>query len=114
MPYIGIQVNHSLDTQQERAIQAKLEEAITLLPGKSSRWLMTSFKGDVHFYFQGDGNTPAAFVDVRIFGGSDRASYEQLTAALTSILTKELGTPSDRIYVVYGETENWGWNGSNL
>ena len=49
-----------------------------------------------------------------MFGSSDRASYEKLTAAVTTILGEELGIAPERVYVAYGETDNWGWNGGNF
>lgn len=114
MPYIGTKVNVPLNQQRERSIQAKLDEAIALLPGKSARWLMTSFEDGVRLHFQGDSVSPAAFVEVKVFGSSDRASYEKLTAAVTTILGEELGIAPERVYVAYGETDNWGWNGGNF
>jgi len=37
-----------------------------------------------------------------------------LTSNITGILLDTLKIPTDRIYVSYMCTENWGWNSSNF
>ena len=113
MPCIQTKTNVEITPQTEKALKSKFGKAIELLPGKSESWLMLSFEGGSHLYFKGT-EEPAAFVDVEIFGKADKASYGRLTASITEILGKELSIDPARIYVHYGETENWGWNGSDL
>ena len=113
MPCIQTKTNVEITPETEKTLKSEFGKAIELLPGKSEEWLMLSFEGNSRLYFQGtDG--PAAFVDVEIFGKADKASYGRLTASITEILGKELSIPPARIYVHYGETEHWGWNGSNF
>jgi hypothetical protein len=75
---------------------------------------MLTFEENISIYFQGDGRQPAAFVEVKIYGKSNSASYEAMTSAITEILHQELDICPSRIYVKYEETPYWGWNGHNF
>lgn len=113
MPCIQTKTNIEITPQTEKILKLKFGKAISLLPGKSENWLMLSFEGHSHLYFQGT-DEPAAFIDVEIFGKSDKTAYSRMTAVITKILGEELSIKPSRIYVHYGETEYWGWNGSNF
>lgn len=113
MPCIQTKTNVEIPPQTEKILKTEFGKAIGLLPGKSETWLMLSFEGDCHLYFQGS-DKPAAFVNVDIYGKSDRASFDRLTASISTTLQKELSIDPARVYVRYGETDHWGWNGSNF
>ena len=74
---------------------------------------MVSLSADEHLYFKGS-NSPAAFVDVSIYGRDNAQAFNALTASICDILNDELNIPSNRIYVKYTSTEHWGWNGGNF
>lgn len=114
MPYINAAVSVPLSPEKEEALKAGLGEAITLIPGKTEKWLMVGLEGGRRLYFAGDGTKPAAFVEVMILGRSDKQSYTRVTAAICDLLGRELGIPADRVYVKYDESEHWGWNGGNF
>ena len=114
MPYIHTRVSVPLDTQQEERLKTELGKAIAILPGKSESWLMLGFEDNFRLYFKGSNEQPTAYVEVKIFGSADAASYDKLTARITDILYRELDIPTDRIYVKYEEVEYWGWNGHNF
>ena len=114
MPCIQTKVSVKMTEQQEKAIKAKLGQAISLIPGKSENWLMLTFEDGCKIYFQGDCDKPAAFVEVKIYGKANGSVYNQMTAAITDILSKELQIAPNRIYVKYEEVTYWGWNGNNF
>ncbi|MFU0827007.1 MAG: Tautomerase domain-containing protein [Lachnoclostridium sp.] len=114
MPYINTRTNVTISKEKEIEIKKKLGKAIELLPGKSENWLMVSFDDQKPMYFKGESNTGIAFVEVKIYGGADSASYNKLTAAITKILEEELNISPNHTYVKYEEVSNWGWNGSNF
>ncbi len=114
MPCIQTKVSVKMTDQQEKTIKEQLGKAISLIPGKSESWLMLTFEDDCHIYFQGDGKQPAAFVEVKIYGKANGDAYDQMTAAITQILSNELQIAPNRIYVKYEETAHWGWNGNNF
>lgn len=114
MPCIETKVTVALSPNQEERIKARLGEAISLLPGKSEQWLMCTFEDHSRIWFAGTNDAPAAYVEVKVLGGPNPAAYERLTAAITGILGEELAIPAERVYIKYGETPNWGWNGGNF
>lgn len=113
MPYINVKTNTAVSSEQECAVKTELGKAITAIPGKSESWLMVGIEPEHILYFKGD-NSPAAMVEVSVFGHADSSAYDRLTGSICSILSEQLAIDSARIYVKYSETENWGWNGSNF
>ena len=114
MPFIGTRVNIVLDEDKRERLKNRWDQAITLLPGKSPQWLMAGFEDGVSLSFQGDHQSPAAFVEVKVFGAVDAAASDRLTAAIPQALQEECGIAANRVYIVYEEIENWGWNGHNF
>ena len=84
MPFINSKVSVKITEEQEKELKTRLGQAISILPGKSESWLMTGFEDEYHLYFRGDNSQPAAFIDVALFGGPDRAAFERMTAELTN------------------------------
>lgn len=114
MPYIQTKVSVSITPEQEMNMKKQMGKAISLLPGKSERWLMVEFVDNCRLYFQGNADSPSAFIEVRLYGKAAETAYNELTGALSAIVTEQLGIPRDRIYVQYQETPYWGWNGQNF
>lgn len=113
MPYINVKTNVSVIKEKEINIKSALGMAITAIPGKSEGWLMVEIEPDSILYFRGE-DAPAAMVEVSIFGSASSNALTTLTSHITGILTDQLEIPSDRIYVKYTSTADWGWNGSNF
>ena len=114
MPFINAKISKTITKDEEKELKTKLGQAISILPGKSEHWLMTGFQDGYHLYFRGEDSEPAAFIEVAIFGGSDRDAFDRLTAEITKIFTGVLGIAADHIYIKYATTSDWGWNGSNF
>lgn len=113
MPNISSKINISLPKEKEISIKTKLGKAISLLSGKSEAWLMCSFQDNCALYFQGS-DSPAAFVEVQVYGRINSDEADKLTAEICSIFEAELSIPQNRIYVKYEEVSQWGWNGGNF
>ena len=113
MPFINVKTNQKVSAAQADAIKSQLGKAITAIPGKSEGWLMVGIEGEQMLWFKGT-DAPAAMVQVSIFGSASSNALGTLTAHITGILNDSLGIPSDRIYVSYASTNDWGWNGSNF
>lgn len=113
MPFINIKTNVNVSKEKADSVKAALGSAITAIPGKSEGWLMVGIEDGYRLYFKGtDG--PAAMVEVQLYGSASDNSMQTLTGSITDIIIDNFGISSDRIYVSYMLTENWGWNGSNL
>lgn len=112
MPCIQIKANVTISPEQEIRMKTSFGELMPLLY-KTEDWLMLSFEDRCRLYFKGSGEA-AAFVEVKLYGAADRRAYNQMTAAVTALLNKELNIPSERIYVKYEEVKYWGYDGSNF
>lgn len=112
MPFINVKTNVNISKDKETEVKTALGQAITAIPGKSEGWLMVGFEQDYTLYFKGT-DEPAAMVQVSLYGKASDNALNVLTSNITGILLK-LGISSDRIYVSYMMTDEWGWNGSNF
>lgn len=113
MPFIRTTTNRSVEKSTADKITAACGQAITLLRGKTEEWLMVEVTGDKNLYFKGS-DAPCAIAEVQILGKANPAELENLTDAMTKILSASLDISADRIYVRYEEVDHWGWNGSNF
>lgn len=114
MPFIDSKVSVKMSMEQEVLLKSKLGKAIEAIPGKSESWLMTAFADECHMYFRGDNSVPCAFIEVKVFGGENKAAFSKMTGEVCNIYEEVLGIPQDHIYVKYEACTNWGWNGSNF
>ena len=113
MPFIDVKTNVPVSVDKADIIKTALGQAITAIPGKSESWLMVGIEHEYKLWFRGTRDA-AAMVEVSVYGGASSSALSALTRNITDIITHQLGISSDRIYVKYSETENWGWNGSNF
>ena len=74
---------------------------------------MLEICGGCDMYFAGS-DAPCAFLEISLFGSAGSAAYAKATEAFTNDVVTVLGLPSDKIYIKYEETENWGWSGRNF
>ena len=114
MPFIDAKISKKITKEEEVELKTRLGQAISIIPGKSEQWLMAGFQDDYHLYFRGEDSSPMAFIEVRIFGGSDRNAFERMTAEITKIFGDVLGIAPDHMYIKYSATPDWGWNGRNF
>ena len=114
MPYISTKTNIELAKEKQDALAAEYGRIISLVPGKTERWLMLSFDDKISMYFGGKGDEPMAYIELSLFGGASDAVYDKLTAAICDAVSAETGIAPANIYVKYEEAEHWGWNGSNF
>ena len=113
MPFIDVKTNVSVSEEQKISIKSAMGRAITAIPGKSEGWLMVGIQPEYDLWFKGE-DAPAAMVEVSIFGSASSNALVTLTSHITGIRTDNIGIPSDRVYVKYTSTNQWGWNGSNF
>jgi phenylpyruvate tautomerase PptA (4-oxalocrotonate tautomerase family) len=114
MPFIDSKVSVKISEEQEKELKTRLGQAISLIPGKSESWLMTGFEDNYHLYFRGDNSEPMAYIEVRLFGGPNKAAFQKMTEAITKIFGDVLGIAPDHMYIKYSATPDWGWNGGNF
>lgn len=113
MPYIHTKTNIKITKEKEVSLKSAFGNAISLIPGKSERWLMLNFTDSERLWFAGE-SSPAAMLEVELFGRTTDAAYDSLTEKLTEIVSAELGIDPSRVYVKYEEIKHWGWNSANF
>lgn len=114
MPYCEILTSCKVSAQTQRLLDKEFGRIIELIPGKSERWVMTHTEDEAKMCFAGDSEAPCAMITVKTFGALTELQYDMLTKEFCSGVSKLLGVPADRIYVVYQPIENWGWHGANF
>ena len=114
MPFIATKTNKPITDATAKALKAAYASAIELLPGKTEKWLMLSFEGDVKMAFHGDDASPMAFLTVSLVGKAPSTAYDALTARLCEIMGEVLAIAPDMVYVKYEEVDHWGWNNINF
>ena len=86
---------------------------MTAALGESEGWLRVGIDDEVRLWCRGS-NEPPAMVEVSIYGNASSNALTTLTSHITGLLFDNLGISTDRIYVSYMSTQDWGWNGSNF
>ncbi len=114
MPFINTKTNVTITPDNEISIKTKLGQAISIIRGKSEGWLMLNFEDNSRLYFRGDGDTPSAFIEVKIYGAASSDEYEALTEKITEIISSELNISPSQIYIKYEEVTYWGYGGHNF
>lgn len=113
MPFINTKVTTAISLEQETKLRSELGKAIAAL-GKTESWLMLGFEDNCRLHFQGNNNSPSAFIEIKLFGKASDSAYDKMTALVTDIISSELAIPANRIYVKYEECSHWGWNSNNF
>lgn len=113
MPYIITKTNKTITPECEKQIKEELGKAITLVRGKTERWLMCEFEDSRRLWFSGTSEA-CAYCEIKLFGAAEKSEYDALTEKVTEILEKALDISGERIYIKYEEIANWGYNGTNF
>lgn len=113
MPYIDVKLTEKLTEEKKETIKSRLGQAISIL-GKPESFLMVGFEDEYDLYFAGNKMEKGAFISVQVYGGVNATQSNQMTGAISDILSEELQIPPDKVYVAYQGIENWGWSGRNF
>lgn len=111
MPLINSNVTVKLSEEEKDFLKAKMGEIIKEIPGKTEEWLMVSFDDDKTIYFKGQKMDHAAFVEVKIFGNTERIYKNNVADSLSSLFEEKLNIPKNSIYITFVEVKDWAWNG---
>lgn len=116
MPVVHTHCSEPIPASAREALKSAYGRAIEVVPGKSEAWLMCVFDESAPIYFAGDDSAPSACVEVSAFARSAVPSdaWERFTEEVTPVIARELGVDPSRLYIRYGWTPDFGWNGSNF
>jgi len=111
MPLINLQVSFSLRPEEKDNITKELGQLISLMPGRSEKYLMVSIKDEYTFYLAGKKLDRAAFMDLRLLGKESEAGQEMFVVKAQESLSKLLNIPVGNIYTNILEMPHWGARG---
>ena len=110
MPYLMIQTNVSPDDGTRTTLTRTLSKTVAELLGKPERYVMVAIETGTPMVFAGD-DSPLAYMELKSIGLPE-SSTSAFSESLCMLVEKELGIPSDRIYIEFtgAERHMWGWN----
>jgi len=110
MPYIQVNISQKLSDLQKSALTTRLGELITLIPGKTDAVTMVDIS-DGRSICKGGHPIDGGFVDLRLFGTTERPAKEAFTTAVFQAMQELLGIESDKLYLNILELDSWGSHG---
>ena len=113
MPNMHFYTNLTVPSETKTEIKKAFADAISLIPGKSEKWLMVIIEDGKSMYLGGS-DAPCGMVSIELLGSAEGKTYEKVTAEITQRLTKLLPLAPDRIYTKYSEYRHWGYNGEHF
>ena len=72
MPFINIKTNAALSQEKKGIIKRRLFDCISVIPGKSDRYLMVALEDGLDMAFHRESEANIAFTEVKLFGGSTK------------------------------------------
>jgi phenylpyruvate tautomerase PptA (4-oxalocrotonate tautomerase family) len=111
MPYIAINTAQKISDAQKEKIKTELGRLIAILPTKNEAGLLVDFSDSRTFYTAGE-NVQGAFIDLRLFHKSDFEPKKKFTEETLEMLSTELGTKKENMYLSIMEFDNFGAGGT--
>ena len=110
MPYLLIQTNLSIDTEQSQKLIQNASKIVADILGKAENYVMVTLQDSTQMMFAGD-SQPLAYLQLKSLGLPE-SSTGDFSKALCSLLNNELGIASERIYIEFSNPDRhmWGWN----
>jgi len=111
MPLINLQVSASLSSQDKDQITKELGKLVSLMPGRSEKYLMVGIKDEYTHYLAGQKLEKAAFIDLRLLGHESEEGQEAFVVQAQKALSNLLNIPINNIYTNILEMPHWGARG---
>lgn len=115
MPLLKMQLSKPVPAEKQAALLAAASKTMAAVTGKPEVYVMVTLDQGA-FSMSGKPAPEAAFLDVRAVGGLTPEVNRKLSKALCDLLQKELGIPSDCVFIscIDVPATNWGWKGQTL
>ena len=113
MPFIDSKITLPVSQEKRDIIKSELGKAMSII-SKPESFLMVGIEDNYDLYMGGKQLEKGAYVSVSLFGNASKAAYEKMTATICDLYEKELGIPTNAVYVTYHGVSDWGWNGTNF
>ena len=111
MPLINLQVTGQLSPRDKDNVTKELGQLISLMPGRSEKYLMVGYIDGCTHYLVGERLERAAFMELRLLGRESEAGQEAFVVAAQAAISKLLDIPIGNIYSNILEMPHWGARG---
>jgi phenylpyruvate tautomerase len=114
MPYVKIQVNRKLETEQGRELLKLVSQRVAKELSKPESYVMVELTDNPAMLFAGT-DAPAAMVELKSIG-LPSVLNRPLSKMISGMLNEQLGIEPSRVYVEFTDVtgSSWGWNGSTF
>jgi phenylpyruvate tautomerase PptA (4-oxalocrotonate tautomerase family) len=114
MPYLTVSTNAEVSAEAAASFLKEASKAVAEGAGKPEQYVMVKVAGGETLLFAGS-NTPAAFMEMKSIGFPAQG-VQALAGSLTDLVTKHLGVPKSRVFVVFTDVKApmWGLNGETF
>ena len=114
MPYLKIQTNQTVSSEQAQKLISKASGLVAEQLGKPEKYVMVALAPPVPMLFAGS-DAPTAYLELKSIGLPSSLTRD-LSRALCSLLENELAISQERVYIEFADAARamWGWNGSTF
>ncbi|AMK77319.1 MULTISPECIES: phenylpyruvate tautomerase MIF-related protein [Methylomonas] len=114
MPFLKLNTNATLDTEQKSKMLSELSQLLSKETGKPERYVMICLTEDNAMLFAGS-EAPLAYLECKSIGLSSNQA-KNLSVSICKLLNARLSISQDRIYIEFSNcpADFWGWNGSTF
>jgi phenylpyruvate tautomerase len=114
MPYLKIQTNQTVTSDQAQTLISKASELVASELGKPEKYVMVALSPPVPMVFAGT-DAPTAYLELKSIGLPSSRTGD-LSQALCALIENDLAISKDRVYIEFADAprDMWGWNGSTF
>ncbi len=114
MPYLMVQTNQTIPSDQKGEFLAAASQSVAEALGKPERFVMVALEDDTPMVFGGD-HAPCVYMELKSIGLPEDRTTE-LSEMLCSLAEKTLGIGRERTYIEFAGAERhmWGFNGGTF
>ena len=114
MPCIEVKTTMPLSDSKQDELAKKMAKAMKDVLNKAEDGVMMEFTGNQPIYFHNQRCSHAALLRCSFLRHNPPEMYDTYTGVICDIYQEALDIPAENIYVIYHETDFFGWNGKNL
>ncbi|WP_353570235.1 phenylpyruvate tautomerase MIF-related protein [Candidatus Albibeggiatoa sp. nov. BB20] len=110
MPYLLIQTNIELESEQQTALITQASKAVAEMLGKPEIYVMVALHPNTAMSFAGN-SEPTAYLELKSLGLPEQKTT-QFSTILCQLIEQVLNIPPARIYIEFSNRQAslWGWN----
>lgn len=114
MPYLKIQTNQTVETEQARALISEASRLVASELGKPENYVMVALDPPLPMVFAGSAE-PTAYLELKSIGLPESRTRE-LSQVLCELMEKNLNIDKSRVYIEFADAPRamWGWNGATF